>query len=271
VKAKDYINQLDKNIQQLATSLTYKIIQNRDPSLRKVLEDGVLNSLFVRPEYALSLELKPFLNGNGSHSDILELSVITSYKVTNQSDRSASYLVVSWLDDDIRPSGVRESQFTRFVFGPVDDVDGKTHLLPTADILALEQEERIFERNGALHLNYEIHRIEKGSTYEVIVAGKQLMHRNDTFVWNVVTLTNQIDVTVELSGGITQRDLDIFPRAIHHAAEQADIDHRDPTKVTMKLHQIFLPYQGIEVRWSPHVERKTPPGKLPQAPTTASS
>ncbi|HEV2987889.1 MAG TPA: hypothetical protein VG759_05570 [Candidatus Angelobacter sp.] len=269
--AKEDINQLDSSIQQLATALTYKITQNLDQDLRRVLEDGVLNSPFVRPEYSLNLKLQPFSNRDGSPSDILEVSVTTSYKVTNRSDERAKYLCESWLDDDIRPSGIRESQFTRFVFGKVGS-DNKTHFLPVADILALEDDGKIFEHNGALHLKYEIEGIEKGSTYEVIVAGKQLMHRNDIFVWNVVTLTNKIDVTVQLTGGITQKDLDIFPRAIHHAAEQAAIDKTtDPTKVTMNLHQVFLPYQGVEVRWSPHVERKSSPGKLPQAPITTPS
>jgi hypothetical protein len=251
-------------IEQLATGLTYKIIQNLGESLRKVLEEGVLNSPFVRPEYALHLKLEPFASADGPHPDILEVLVITKYKVKNRSDERASYPVNSWLDDVIRPAGVRESQFTRFSFGHVDTT-GKTHFVPAADITALEFDGHIFQDHGKLGLKYEIDDIEKDSTYEVIVEGKQLMRDHDVFVWNLVTLTNQVDITVELAGGFKKNDFDIFPRAMHHAEAQVEINREDPAKITMKLHQVFLPYQGVEVRWSRHMASDSSLADSPQS------
>jgi hypothetical protein len=232
-----------KTIEQLATGLTYKIIQNLDEDLRKVLEDGVLNSPFLRPEYSLYLKLEPFAK------DILKVSVTTRYKVKNRSDSAASYKVFSWLDDVLRPAGTRESQFTCFSFGHVD-VSGTTHFVPPVDIKALELTRAIFQDHGKLGLEYIISNIEKDSTYEVILEGIQLMRDRDVFVWNLVTLTNQVELTVELAGGLQKSDFDIFPRAMHHAEAKVEIDSKHASKVTMKLHQVFLPYQGVEVRWS---------------------
>jgi hypothetical protein len=244
---KDVIDQAKHSIEQLATGLTYKIIQNLDPNLRKVLEAYVLNSPFVRPQYTLELTLRPF--PQDLNSDILEVSVRTLYTIKNRTDDRAKYECESWLDDVVRPSGNSGCKFTWFSFEELDTEGEESASFPY-DLSVLEREGRIYSGDGTLRLKFPI-MIGKGATYRVTIEGKQLMRRHDVFVWNVVTLTNQIDLTVNLDG-VTLSELDIFPRALHHAAGQAEKKNHD-RGVMMTLHQVFLPYQGVEVRWSPHI------------------
>jgi hypothetical protein len=252
-KAKESIGNLEvdlkKSISQLATAVTYKLIQGLDDPLLKMLEDRVLNSPFERPEYTIHLTLKPFKD---LKSGILEVDVSTCYKVTNNSGKVASYPIYSWLDDVLRPNGVQECDFTRFTFSRVDDT-GKAQQVPGFSLPELEKTGQIKPEDGRLTLNYNIENIPEKATYEVIIEGKQLMRNHDVFVWNLVTLTRKMDLTVELVGGLTPRDLNIFPRAIHHAADEVKPEGMNTPKITMHVGQVFLPYQGVEVRWSPNV------------------
>ena len=255
VKAKDSIAALDidltNSIEQLASALTYKIIQKIPPDLRKVLEDKVLNSTFVRPEYKVRLVLRPYPLADGSSSpDVLEVVVETSYTVRNQSREKASFPCVSWLDDLVRPSGKRECQFTHFTYGHVDS-EGRTHFIPAADMDDLENAGKITQSKGMVRLRYDIDEIDPEAVYEVVVRGKQLMRVHDVFVWNVAILTNRLELTMDLEGGITLQNLEVIPKALHHADMDARTVFERDTHVSMKLDQVFLPYQGIEVRWSP--------------------
>jgi hypothetical protein len=255
--ASDLVTDMDKGLQRLSKSLTYRIIQNLSDDLRKVLEEYVFNSSFVRPEFYIHLKLERFNDAQGTPG-ILNASVGIRYRVKNRSDKTASYSVESWVTDLIRPNNVRESRFTRFAYGPVI-ADGQSNLLPAFDLKSMEAAGKISERDGRLYLRQDIDGIAPDCTYEVIVASRQLMREHDFFIWSVTTLTEKVGLTVELAGGLQKADLDIRLTAIHHAHNKADVDKRDPSKITMTLHQVFLPYQGIEVRWSPQATSKPAP------------
>lgn len=253
---------LKKSISQLSTAVTYKLIQGLDDPLLKMLEDRVLNSPFQRPEYALILTLRPY---ESLQSHILEVSVSTRYKVTNNSGKVASYPIYSWLDDVLRPSGKPECEFTRFTFSHVDD-KGTVQSIPGFSLSELKETGQIKPEDGRLTLNYDIKNIPDNATYEVIIEGKQLMRDHDVFVWNLVTLTRQLDLTVNLAGGLTPDHLNVFPRAIHHAADEVKPIGKGTPTITMHLQQVFLPYQGVEVRWSPRDPGPFTQTKLPQVP-----
>jgi len=274
----DTIERADKQIDQLHVELTYKIFEALDPQLRKDFEEKVMNAPFFRPKYHLQLRMRPFVGADGKNDpDILEVHVSNKYWVTNYSKSQRTFPVKSWLDDIIWPAGKREARFTRFAFGqvfradpsgereddPLDDLARhpekyQAQLLPNANIDDLKAE-HINSAHGMLHFQYPIERINPGDTYEVVIEGIQLMHRHDNFVWNFVTLTKQLYLTLDLEGGLTDRDLEVFPRLLHHGDDpQRNKAKETATRLVDLTHQqVFLPYQGVEIRWSPKVNRES--------------
>ena len=237
-------NQID----QLSAALTYKLVQNLQPEFRKVLEDKVLNAPFVRPEFRLIIRLSPHKVPKGSPwKGLVDVHMSTSYTIKNQTESSADFNCIFWLDDMIRPAGHRECEYTRFAYGKVDK-QGVAHMYPSADLGQLESDGNIILDKSALRLQYNMQDIEVGATYAVVVDGKTVMRPHDVLIWSMATLTNKLDLTILLEGGFTLNDVDVVARALHHAG--GDNKVISDTEVHFTLNQVFLPYQGVEVRWT---------------------
>ena len=235
-------------VSQLSAALTYKIIQNLDPQLRKVLEERVLNAPFKRPTCALHVELRPYSRDNDPHAqELLEMFIDIDYSILNQSESDAAYNCVFWLDDVIRPSGEIECYYTHFSFGPIDQ-GGKAHLNPSADLKLLREAGHITLEKTLLRLEYEITDIAPGRAYAIKIAGRNLVRSNDLLIWSMVNLTNKLSFTIDLGGGLTLSELEVSPRALHHAEGTTTIN--GDTQIKFELDHILLPYQGVEVRWA---------------------
>jgi hypothetical protein len=64
----------------------------------------------------------------------------------------------------------------------------------------------------------------------------------------------KLDISIELSGQLTFDQLDVYPREMHHLGHEAFVETRDnniPNVWKLKIDQVLLPFQGVEIRWAP--------------------
>lgn len=243
------IRPLEVSISKLTERLTFRIISLLDPSLQKMLKDSVLDPAFIRPEYKLHLKLARL--DPAAHPDVLKVFLGLSYNVKNVTPKPAKYSIEAWLEDILQlPSTnpIYQSDFTRIAHGDHESPDDLS-------IAALQQKNRIIRGNGVLNLRIQDVVVDPDSYLYVEIEGVQLMREQDHFVWNLITLTYKLDIIVELEGGLTRQNLAIFPREMHHIGHQtfAESQHWVGNKLTMAIDQVLLPFQGIEIRWSPIV------------------
>lgn len=241
------IKPLEQTINKLNERLEYRIATLDDKSLQ-VLKEKVLNPAFSRPQYNLELRLEPFKNPT---SDLLRVFVGLSYEVRNISGKTACYTIESWLDDVIQLAALKEadrSHFTRVAYEkrPLGDADDR-------DIGNLKQKGYIGQGDGmkTVHIPYDV---ESDSHLYVAIEGYQLMRNEDHFVWNLVTITEKFTVTVKLLGNLTRENFDVFPHEMHHIEHEEFKKNQQwqDNKLTITINQVTLPFQGIEIRWSPH-------------------
>jgi hypothetical protein len=243
--AEKSIKPLEASIRKLTEGLTYKITTLFDEPLQEMLRNSVLNPPFIRPKYTLHLKLSP-LDGN---PDLLEVFVGLSYEVRNVTTETAKYSIESWLDDVVQVPGVtdiKRSHFTLVAYGEKDPPR-------PFDIPALKREGCIEQGCGVTSIQVKDVEVEPNCSLYVVLEGEQLMRRQDHFVWNLITLTKRLDIIVELLGGLTVNNFDVFPREMHHIGHdtfRANQQWVDNT-LTMTIDQVLLPYQGVEIRWSP--------------------
>jgi hypothetical protein len=245
--ARKSIEPLEADIKRLATNLTFRIANLFNEDLRKELDRTILNPTFVRPQYTLNLKLKPLSPNNDLEPGLLNVVVGISYEIKNVSSDPAEYSVQSWVDDVIpKPSGI--CCYTGVAYG------GKKSGLRAYDIKALEKSKEIVHGNGVVSLKLRPETINPACSLFVEIEAAQLMRTEDHFVWNLIGLTERLDVVVELEGGLTFDKFDVFPRELHHLgpdAFRAKIKPESDVRMTMSIDQVLLPYQGIELRWAP--------------------
>jgi hypothetical protein len=240
-------------VENLDKELSFRI---RRPGLlddesRLVLERKVLNPSFIRPKYDLILTLEPL--SDNSHPDLFKVRASTSYTVKNITKESASYQVKAWVDTIYEPPDISArdaSQFTFFVCGP-EEKKAECDLRPflIEDLRRLNKIERV---EGGLWLRYDL-LIPEDKTYYVNVEATQLNRTTDLFVWNVIALTKTLTVTVKFAGGLNARDFQVNARELHHVEHDTFRETRkeDADSISWSIDQVILPYQGIEVWWSP--------------------
>ena len=250
---------LQNSIKKLTDRLSYRIaLLFGDTPLGEMLEASVLNPPFSRPWYRLHLKLEPLAEPDGRSTEFLKVFVGLSYQVRNVSGQVRDYVVESWLDDVIRSVKVSDGNEPGFIGVKYGAIDPPNNVVNRTD---LEQAGRIFRQGGLIRLQVKMESIRPDESLYVYVDGMQLMRMEDHFVWNLTTVTEKVDVFVELAGGVTFDSLDVFPRAMHHITHDAfsNMCHRDENILKISVNQVFLPYQGIEIRWSP----KAPPAESP--------
>jgi hypothetical protein len=244
--AHNSIRPLEEDIRKLTKGLTYRIANLFDEPLSKILEDSVLNPTFIRPDYTLHIKLKPL--PPPASPDLFEVYLGISYEVQNVAMEAVEYPIEFWIDDLIEsPSRCR---FTRVAFG-----DDKTRLR-SFDIRDLEDGKEIVRQNGVLSLQLKTGKIQPGSTRYVDIQAIQPMRAQDHFVWNMAGLTQKLNIVVELMDHLNFDNLNVFPREMHHCGHevfQRTAERTANNTLKMRIEQVLLPYQGVEIRWSPHV------------------
>jgi len=241
------IRPLEKSIEELTERTAYTITTVFEPTLQTMLKESVLNPAFIRPKYLLHLKLIPL--DKPTNSDLLKVFVSLCYELRNVTTESRKYSIESWLDDIIQVTTISEadrSRFTRIAYGEKDPPR-------PFDINALIDEGCISHGEGMTTLQIKDVDVEPNSSLYVAVEGLQLMRNQDHFVWNLITLTKKLEIIVELSGGLTHENFDVFPREMHHIGHEAFQANQSwkGDSLNMSIDQVLLPYQGIEIRWSP--------------------
>jgi len=184
--------------------------------------------------------------------------------VKNVSDVEREYSIASWLDDIIKLERNRDNHrpgFTHIEVGP--KISNKPSRTFSLNIPELEEhgathknEEKgaIDREEGVINLQLRTGPIKPNEIWYVRIDGTQIMRTEDHFVWNLITLTQKLDIFIELSGGLTFDQLSVYPREMHHIGHKAFLDTRDnstPNTWKMKIDHVLLPFQGVEIRWAP--------------------
>jgi hypothetical protein len=227
----EQLQPLQNSIGSIVDSLTFKIRRIfEDARLFDTLRKNILDPDFVRPYYKLFLTLQ-FLEG---HQDLLKVSVTTEYEVENISGEEKEYEVVSWLDDMIR---LTEDPHSHKV--------GFTEVKVSQNFLRVEHYES--REDGMFLLKIPKNSIEPGEGLFVKIDGVQIMRTEDHFVWNLVTVTGKMEISIELKDGLNFDQLVTHPRAMHHT----DLNTTEQTSSIwkMRIDHVLLPYQGVEIRW----------------------
>lgn len=209
-----------------------------DRSLLDMLDRTIFDPDFVRPWYRLALTIEP-LEG---HQDLLRVSLKNEYEVKNVSGAPKKYKVAGWLDDILRPND--EAGFTSFKMGS-----------PGEDLMELAVKRYEVKKDGRISVEESTRLLENEESYHVSIEGMQFNRKEDLFIFHMLAVTGELDLAVELSGGLTFDELGVFPYALHHIlnAEFQTNYVKKPSKTAMecKIPHVLLPYQGVEVRWRP--------------------
>ena len=271
--AAESLRPLQESIGKLDDVLGYTIRREGllDDESQKVLKERVLSPKFIRTEYALRLTLEPF------SADLVNVRSRSIYSVKNVTKAPAKYTVEAWVDTMFEPAGLGrngESRFTRFNSGP-EDSWSEVELRPFV-IDDMISQGKIYRNNGGVWLRYELHdELPPEATYKVDLEGSQLMRSTDLFVWTMNGLTRRFTVSVEFAKGYTDADFDLEARELHHIGRDAfrQTFRNEEGVHSWSINQVLLPYQGVEIWWSPHSKLAVPapapattvtaPGKQP--------
>ena len=241
---------LDIQVKTLLDPLTYKITRTLgDNRLKEMLEKRVLNPDFMRSFLNLTLKLTPLRNP-GVPADLLECVVISEYEVRNISDKEMRYEINSWLEDIIELKRDDHSPISGFTKIQVI-YQNRPHIL---DIAELERKKAISRKEGVIELQYPYdHMLKPNERLHVIIEGLQIMRKEDHFIWNLSIITEKMDISVELSGGLNFDGLNVHPREMNHIGHEAfsqTWDNSMPNILKMNINEVLLPYQGVEIRWA---------------------
>lgn len=232
--------------------------------LKKELEESILLPTFTRPAYDLRLKLEPL----ETHADLFKVWITFEYYVKNVSDRPEPYPVNAWLDDVIRLDDLAaESKpgFRHIQIGGTTYNGNQTDLEKKLGTDKIHYERGMIEIRGLLTpiINPE-------ERLKIIVEGMQIMRNADHFVWNLPTITHELTLSIELAGGLTFDQMEVWPNEMHHISHEefmSTLDRAQPNIWKLKISHVVLPFQGVELRWAP----KFPPRASISSPPTFSS
>ena len=253
--SKDSLEPLQKTIDKVDEALGYTIRRREiidDQSLAE-LTDKVLNARFLRSDYCLKLTLEPVSSVGNLPADLVSVRVRTVYRVQNLTKVPAIYPVKAWVETINQPPGVADSQKARFLSlscGPEAWQNKKSR--PVIDLKELIDDKKITEVNGGLWLHYDTEDpIPAGGMYYVDIEAVQLNRKQDLFVWVMGGLTRKLKVSVQFAGGFHPGAFQVDARELHHMEHKDFLDSRPTGKNEWTIDQVLLPYQGVQIWWTP--------------------
>ena len=257
--ALESLKPFQKSMKELDDELGFTI---RRPGLLdteslEVLKNKVLSPKLIRAEYNLRLTLEPLSESDGLPKDLIKVRLRSTYNVKNITKELERYRVETWVDVMFEPPNIGphdKGQFTRFACGR-EDLRSESDLRPF-DLLRMEREGKIKRGHGAVRLEHELQGgIPAETTYYVDIESVQVMRMTDIFVWNMGGLTKQFRVSVAFAGGYKSADFEVDARELHHIGHEAfrSTFTEDKGVLSWSVNQVLLPYQGVEVWWSPRV------------------
>lgn len=234
--------------QDLGITLRNRVIIEDDDA-REELTSKVLRPDFIRRNYRLTLTLQTI-----PASYVLRVTTETEYLLENVSRETKPWTIRGWIDT-ARDQWLYQFPKSRFVFlsfGKEEFREASSHrpvdLDPQTNKLLVLTEER-----DALTLAYPMDEpIHAGERYYIRLIAEQVMQIQDQFVWNMVHVTDKLDLVVKLRGSLDWNRFAVVPRLLHHQDHFIESSPQPANgECLWQLKNILLPYQGVQIWWWP--------------------
>jgi hypothetical protein len=221
------------------------------PADREEIAATFLNPVFFRPNYNLTIRLTP------KEQDLIDVQIETDSELQNISKQPQPLLIKAFLDNVLFQQGAkslaRSSKFHRFEFGPNTsagrDVARRQPLLVSHgmndEFVKTVSDNLVFEYAPGIE-------IPPDTIYFVKMYAEQQMRTSDLFVWFMQVATESFSITVNLEGDLTTESFAVIARPMHHGQHSNfAVKDDDKKKLSWRFEHIVLPYQGIQLWWSP--------------------
>jgi hypothetical protein len=255
------VNMLLSNIQVLTGGTLYA--QKLRPADREEIATTFLNPVFFRPSYNLTINLTP------KEQHLIEVQIEIDSELQNISKQPQPLLVKASLDNVLFQQGAkdfaRSSKFQRFEFGP-STAAGREFARRQPLLVSQEDNDNLVKMvNDNLVFEYDPGiEIPPDQIYFVKIYAEQQMRMSDLFVWFMQVATENFKVTVNLAENLAKDNFTVIARPMHHGQDSNfAVQDDDMKKLSWRFENIVLPYQGIQLWWSPKPLTATPPQSDP--------
>lgn len=243
------VNDSLKTIQVVTGGSLYG--QKLTPEDRDQIAKTFLNPAFFRPYYKLTIYLAQ--RGSG----LMGVNIKTYAGLQNISNHPQPLKIAAFLDNALFQheggSVSTASKFHRFEYG-LDTSDGRD-MASRRPLLVDHEGNAQFATEVGDRLVFDFDpkiSIQPTETYFVKMFAEQQMRTSDLFIWTMQLPTEHLDFTVHLEGALTTENFTLIARPMHHG-EHGDFQG---TKISEQEHfwtikNVVLPFQGIQLWWSP--------------------
>jgi len=219
---------------------------------REKIAETFLDPVFFRPRYDLTVRL------TAKEQDLLNVQIEIDSRLQNISKVPQSLIITAFLDNVLFRQGTTnvatESKFHRFEFGP-DTEAGRELARRQPFHVSEEGNERFISKVGDnLVFTYDPQiKIPVGETFFVKVLAEQQMRSSDLFVWIMQAPTENFNIKVNLEGNLTKENFTVIARPMHHVQHESLAPKQDSDNKTLSwsIETVVLPYQGVQLWWSP--------------------